>query len=188
MTLTKKQKIKLVNIARTTMEKYIKKNEIYVPRVEDPVLNEKRGVFVTLKSGSMLRGCIGSIMPENKLYLSVRDMTVKSSVSDPRFMPVTAEEIDNINIEISVLSIPEEVSSPEQIKIPGDGVIVKKDGRAGVYLPQVAYETGWTKEQFLNNLCESKAGLKTDAWKDPKTHIFSFRAEVFNEKELIDNE
>ncbi len=184
MNLKDYQKIKLLKIARKSIEKYLMEKIKYEPRVNDKELEKKRGVFVTLKSSGRLRGCLGCIEPENKLAVSVRDMAVSAAVADPRFPPVTPEEIKGLIIEISVLSLPREVSGPGEIKVPGEGVIVEKEGRKGVYLPQVAYETGWDKEKFLSSLCRDKAGLAADAFKDPAARLFSFRAEVFNEKEF----
>ncbi len=181
-------KKKLLNIARKSIEQYVKEGSRYEPRADEEALQKTRGAFVTLKSGPRLRGCIGSIITNEQLYLVVRDMAIQSAVSDPRFTPVSEDEIDNIEIEISVLSVPKKVKSAEEISIPGHGVIVKKAMRQGVYLPQVADETGWNKEEFLSSLCFDKAGLEPDAWKNPETELFTFCAEVFNEKELKKDE
>ena len=94
---------------------------------------------------------------------------------------LSLDEIDKIDIEISVLSALKRVKDSSEIKIPGQGVIIRKGFASGVYLPQVATETGWSKEEFLSELCSQKAGLSADAWKDPATELYVFTAEVFSE-------
>jgi len=188
MGLNDSQKKELLKIARTTITEYVKNRKIPEFNVSDSELTEKRGVFVTLYLNGKLKGCIGSIMSVKELYLAVRDMAIESSTQDPRFTPVSPDEIDDIEIEISVLTVPQKVKSADEIVLGRDGVIVKKGFRQGVYLPQVADETGWSKEEFLSSLCYSKAGLPADAWKDGSAEIYTFQAEVFNEKELNSNE
>ncbi|MFH1416022.1 MAG: AmmeMemoRadiSam system protein B [Elusimicrobiota bacterium] len=184
MGYTREQKVRLLEIARDSMTSYITKGKKIDIKVEDSELAEKRGAFVTLHMNGRLRGCIGSIMPVDELYLTIRDMAVQSSTRDPRFPSVTENELEHIEIEISVLTVPKKVSGSEEIVIGRDGVIVKKGFHQGVYLPQVADETGWSKDEFLSSLCYSKAGLPKDAWKDPETELYTFQAEVFNEKEM----
>ncbi|MCM8785674.1 MAG: AmmeMemoRadiSam system protein B [Candidatus Omnitrophica bacterium] len=182
--LTKEQKILLLKIARETLENYLLGKKLPEIKVDDPVLIEKRGVFVTLKKKGELRGCIGYIEGVEPLYLAVRTMAINSAVKDPRFQPVVFEELKDIEIEISVLTVPKRVKSADEIVLGRDGVIVKRGFNQGVFLPQVAEETGWTKEEFLSYLCLHKAGLPQDAWKDPKTELYIFQAEVFSEIEF----
>jgi AmmeMemoRadiSam system protein B/AmmeMemoRadiSam system protein A len=184
MELTREQKIRLLKIARETIETYVKEGLKPDLDISDEMLKEERGVFVTLHKDGRLRGCIGNILPMNKLYLAVRDMAVESSTRDPRFPPVREEELKDIDIEVSVLTVPEQVKNADEVVLGRDGVIVKNGFRQGVYLPQVAEETGWTKEKFLSSLCYSKAGLSPDAWKKEGTQLLTFQAEVFGEKEL----
>ncbi|MFW6172399.1 MAG: AmmeMemoRadiSam system protein B [Elusimicrobiota bacterium] len=184
MGLNTEQKKKLLKIARNTIEEYVKNGEMPQIEVQDEQLKEKRGVFVTLHKNGELRGCIGHIMPEKQLYLAVREMAVQSSTKDPRFPPVTEDEIDELEIEISVLTVPKQVKSADEIELKRDGVIVKKGFKQGVYLPQVAEETGWSKEKFLSSLCYSKAGLQPDAWKNGSTQLLTFQADVFSESDL----
>jgi uncharacterized protein (TIGR00296 family) len=110
-------------------------------------------------------------------------MAVEAAVGDPRFPPVELSEVKDISIEISVLSPLERVDSAEKIQLGTHGVLIRKGYRSGVYLPQVATETGWSKEEFLSSLCAHKAGLAADAWKDPATEVYIFSAEIFSEKE-----
>ena len=116
------------------------------------------------------------------LYETVIEMAIEASRNDPRFDPVEPEEIKDIDIEISVLTPKRRVKSIDEIELGKHGVIVKKGTAGGVYLPQVATETGWTKDQFMASLCSGKAGLPPDAYMDPKTEIYVFEAEVFGEK------
>ncbi|MBN2407889.1 MAG: AmmeMemoRadiSam system protein B [Elusimicrobia bacterium] len=184
MGYTKEQKTELLKLARNTIQTYVKTGRTLPAVTEDKELRERRGVFVTLHKKGQLRGCIGNIFPVNELYTAVRDMAIEAAVHDPRFYPVTEDELDKIDIEISVLTVPEEVDSPDEIVMGRDGVIVKKGFRQGVYLPQVADETGWSRDEFLSSLCHSKAGLPPDAWQQKDTTLMTFQAEVFNEKEL----
>lgn len=181
--LNDKQRKRLLQIAResiTSAVKYGKKKQF---NEKDPVLNESRGAFVTLHEHGALRGCIGNMVGQGPLYKTVADMAIEAATGDPRFPTMNSQEIDAVDIEISVLSPLKKVSDPDQIKIPGDGVIVKKGFKSGVYLPQVATETGWNKEEFMTSLCAQKAGISPDAWKNPATEIYTFTAEVFGEKE-----
>jgi AmmeMemoRadiSam system protein A len=145
---------------------------------------KEMGAFVTLRERGELRGCIGNLVGTEPLYLTVRDMAVEASVGDPRFSPLELNELANIEIEISVLSPMQKIDDPGKIQLGVHGVLVRRGFRSGVFLPQVATETGWSKEEFLSNLCSHKAGLSPDAWKDKSTDIYIFTAEVFSEKEV----
>ncbi len=182
--LNRQQRETLLKLARQTIEYHLSGKKLPQINITDPVLCEKRGVFVTLRRKGQLRGCIGMILPRERLVDAVREMAIESATGDPRFPPVTLNEMKDIEIEISVLTVPARVSSPDEIVLGRDGVIVKKGFRQGVFLPQVADETGWTKEQFLSALCEHKAGLEPDAWEKPDTELYTFQAEVFSEKEF----
>jgi len=148
----------------------------------DLVLNQKMGAFVTLKQHNDLRGCIGNLIGSQPLYLTVRDMAIEAAVDDPRFQALSLSELKEVQIEISVLSPLEKVLSAEKIELGKHGVLVRRGNQSGVFLPQVATETGWSKEEFLNNLCAQKAGIAANAWKDKATQLYIFSAEVFSEK------
>lgn len=180
--LTEGQKDTLLKLARTTIAKYI--TEDIIPRFEskDPLFSEKRGAFVTIHNHGNLRGCIGMIEGNQPLFETIIEMAIEASRNDPRFLPVEPEELEDIDIEISVLTPKRRIKSIDEIELGRHGVIVKNGFSGGVYLPQVALETGWSKEQFMQSLCGSKAGLEPDAYKDPKTEIYIFEAEVFGEK------
>lgn len=183
--LTLTQKKRLIEIARTTVEKYVRHGTELEVQESDPRLMEVEGAFVTLHKKSDLRGCIGNIIGRQPLYLTVRDMAISAAVKDPRFPPVTVEELSTLDVEVSVLSKPRVITDVAEIEMGVHGVIVSQ-GRwhSGVFLPQVATDTGWSKEEFLSQLCSQKAHLSPDAWKDPKTKIEIFSAEVFSEKDL----
>ncbi len=180
--LNPRQKKRLLEIARETIEKYLKSGKSTDFNENDPRLTAISGAFVTLHKQGELRGCIGNIIGQKPLYQTVRDMAIESATADPRFQPVTKEEFKDIEIEISVLSPLKKISDISEFELGRHGVIVKKGWLQGVFLPQVATETGWSKEKFLSNLCEHKAGLPPDAWKDPQTELYIFSATVFSEK------
>ncbi len=187
--LTRGQKARLIEIARKTIQDYILNGTITNFEETDPRLAAEEGAFVTLHKRKMLRGCIGNIIARGPLYLTVRDMAIAAATQDPRFPAVTKEELDQLDIEISVLSRPRRCRDVNEIKMGMHGVIVRKGiFHQGVFLPQVATETGWTREEFLSNLCMHKAGLPPDAWKDPKTHIEIFTADVFSEQDVVAEE
>jgi MEMO1 family protein len=181
--LNKTQQKELLKIARQTIESYIRTGTVPEVETKDPALKEKRGVFVTLQENGSLRGCIGYIMPIDPLDEAVSKMAIESATGDPRFKPVTAAELPQLHIEISVLSVPVCVKNAADIILGTHGVIVRKGGQGGVFLPQVATETGWTKEEFLNELCSQKAGLPADAWKNKDCELYTFTAQVFQENE-----
>lgn len=181
--LNKEQRKKLLGIARNSIEAYLRTGKKLELSEQDPVLLKEMGAFVTLNERGELRGCIGNLAGDKPLYLMARDMAVEAAVGDPRFTPLEADELAAIEIEISVLSPLERIDSVEKIRMGEHGVLVRKGFNSGVFLPQVATETGWSKEEFLSNLCLHKAGLSPGAWKDKSTEIYIFTAEVFSEKD-----
>lgn len=182
--LNNEQRKELLKIARDTMKLYLETGKRLEPRVADGILKQDMGAFVTIHKKGELRGCIGHMAATGPLYLTVRDMAIAAATEDPRFASLTAGELNNVDIEISVLSPMRRVAGPDEIKIPGDGVMVRMGWRSGVYLPQVAEETGWDKEEFMNSLCAHKAGIPMNAWKTGQCEIYVFTAEVFGEKEM----
>lgn len=180
--LSEAQRKRLLQIARESITGFVKDGKRKSFTEKDPLLNQQMGAFVTLHESGELRGCIGNMVGSGPLYQTVAEMAVEAATGDPRFQRLSPGEIGKIDIEISVLSPLKRVKNIDEIKIPGHGVIVKRGFSSGVYLPQVADETGWSKEEFLTSLCAHKAGLSPDAWKDPNTEIYIFTAEVFGEK------
>jgi AmmeMemoRadiSam system protein B/AmmeMemoRadiSam system protein A len=141
-------------------------------------LTEPYGIFVTLNKHGSLRGCIGRIISDQPLYLTCQQMAVAAALEDPRFEPVTHDEVGDIDIEVSVLTPLVKVADPDEIVIGRDGLIIKKGYAQGLLLPQVATEYGWTVEEFLQHTCH-KAGLPADAYKSDDTEIYKFSAQVF---------
>ena len=179
--LNEAEKKELLTLARKTMESFVKTGKVPDMAVKDVRLNQIQGAFVTLAKHGALRGCIGNIIGQEPLYKTIRDMAVAAASQDPRFTPVTAAELKDIDLEISVLSQPRRVKDASEIQLGRHGVIVSNGNHQGVFLPQVADETGWSKEEFLAQLCSQKAGLAPDAWKDPSTALYVFTADVFSE-------
>jgi AmmeMemoRadiSam system protein B/AmmeMemoRadiSam system protein A len=180
--LTGAQKERLVEIARTALDTFVKTGKAPEFDEKDARLLQEEGAFVTLTKQGDLRGCIGHIIGEGPLFRTVRAMAIAAAGEDPRFRPVTAAELKDIHVEVSVLSKPRSVKSADEIVLGTHGVIVRRGMQGGVFLPQVATETGWTKERFLSELCSQKAGLPPECWKDPATRLEVFTAEVFAEK------
>jgi len=142
------------------------------------------GTFVSLHLAGRLRGCVGQIDTANSLEDGVARAAINAALHDPRFSPVSPAEVGHLEIEISVLSVPEPVP-PEGI-VPGrHGVIIERYGQRGLLLPQVAAERNWSAETLLEETCV-KAGLKREAWRDSLTQILGFTAEVFSERTHIE--
>jgi len=181
--LNKQQQAELLNIARTAVETYIKDGKIAEFEISDERLKWKEGAFVTIHKDGKLRGCIGQIVPTDKpLWQVVRDMAIAAATEDHRFSPVSRKELTGLNYEVSVLSAPEKIDNWQNIELGRHGVIVKKGWRSGVFLPQVAAETSWSKEEFLAQLCSQKAGLPPDCYKnDSDVELQVFTAQVFGE-------
>jgi AmmeMemoRadiSam system protein A len=138
-----------------------------------------QGVFVTLKIHGELRGCIGHIPPDFPLGRAVGSMAIQSAFNDPRFAPLKASELAQVKIEISALTPMKDIKGPEEIVVGRDGVVIAKEGRSAVFLPQVAPENNWGRNELLENLCR-KAGLSSDAWKSG-AKFYVFQADVFDE-------
>lgn len=173
------QKI-LLRIAKETVESFVIAAKAPEFNITDERLLQKQGAFVTLNKGGQLRGCIGQIVPSNQpLWQVVRDMAVAACSEDNRFNPVSKDELSQLEYEVSVLSAPEQINDWHKIELGKQGVIIKKSGQSGVFLPQVATETGWSLEEFLSQLCWQKAGLSPSCYKDKDTQILVFTAQVF---------
>lgn len=179
--MNENQKQTLLKVARDTVETVIKGEPIENPQSDDPELNAPCGCFVTLKNHGRLRGCIGNFTSEGPLIELVADMAKASATGDPRFFadPITADELDRLDIEISVLSPLQRTDEPLSLRLGVDGIYIKKGRASGCFLPQVATEAGWSKEEFLSYCCAHKAGLAADAWREPETEVYLFTADVF---------
>ncbi len=173
---------KLLNIARGAIDARLKGLSYQMPEIVDPELFEPRGAFVTLHKREQLRGCIGTFAAEKPLCQTVADMAVSAAFNDPRFSPLTPSELDEVDIEISVLSPLREIRDTNEIQVGIHGIYLINGPFHGVLLPQVATEHGWDRETFLDQSC-LKAGMGPGCWRDPTTKILIFCAEVFGEKE-----
>ncbi len=171
----------LLTFARKTIRQYLETETVPLARGFDPVLETKLGAFVTLRIKEELRGCIGYMKEDLPLCEVVGAMAIQSAFNDTRFYPLTMDELSKVEIEISVLTPYQPIKNADEIILGHDGVVVRKDNRQAVFLPQVATEMNWNKEQLLENLCR-KAGLQPDDWKDAQ--LFTFQAEVFEESEF----
>lgn len=180
--LNEQEKKSLIDIARITIEQYVREAKIpdFNPATER--LKENRGVFVTLHKHGELRGCIGYVEPVKPLYLATRDMAISAATEDPRFPPVSAEELKDIDIEITVLSPLQRIYNPEEVIVGKHGLVVRKGFYSGLLLPQVPVEQGWDCKQFLEWTCR-KAGLPPNAYLDRSTELYVFTGEVFGEKD-----
>jgi AmmeMemoRadiSam system protein A len=185
--LTSGEEKYLLALARTTLARYLsgKPNPELEKEKLSSVFMEKRGCFVTLEKKGNLRGCIGYIQPVKSLCECVMENAVNAATQDPRFPEVNFDELNAITIEISVLSVPEQLEIKNrktllQILVPGrDGVILSNGWKKSTFLPQV-WEHFVDKESFLNALCE-KGGMPRGCWEDEDTEIFTYHAEVFKE-------
>ena len=179
--MNKDQKKILLKAARDTVEAVITGRAPVTAKIEDAELNAHCGCFVTLKNHGQLRGCIGQFTSEIPLIELVGQMAKASATGDPRFVadPITADELDKLDIEISVLSPLKRIKEPLSLRLGIDGIYIKRGYASGCFLPQVATETGWDKEEFLSYCCAHKAGLAPDAWKEPETEVYLFTADVF---------
>ncbi len=177
--LSRADKKALLGLARKTITRYLTTETVPLARGFSPAAQELRGVFVTLKKFGNLRGCIGRLIPEAPLAQLVGAMAIQSALNDQRFRPVTITEMQDIEIELSVLTPMKTIPRVEDIVVGRDGVLLQK-GRAGaVFLPQVATEQGWSREEMLDQLC-LKAGLPKGSWRTG-AEFQTFQAIVFHE-------
>lgn len=177
----KKSQTQLLQIARLTLEEHLKTSKIPKLDIKESLLQNKGGAFVTLKKNNQLRGCIGRMESNLPLYQTIQKMAA-AAANDPRFPPLQLNELQDIKIEISLLSPLKKIKDINEIEMDKHGVMVKKGWRTGVFLAQVARETGWNKETFLSYLCSQKAGLSPNAWQKKAVEIFIFEAQVFKEE------
>lgn len=175
-----------LRIVRENIESYLNDKHYQLDEKLDDVFYEKRGVFVTLNKQGNLRGCIGFIEPYETLIDGLLDVSLSAAFDDPRFSPLSIEEFKELEIEISILTKPEEIivdnfeEYPSKINIGEDGLIIEHQYRKGVFLPQVPIEQKWDINQYLENLCY-KAGLPSQTWKLKETKIYKFQAQIINE-------
>jgi uncharacterized protein len=173
----------ILSLAREAVEEYVKSGKVIdKPREYPKELDENRGVFVTIfKKPRELRGCIGLPFPDKPLIEGIIEAAV-DVCQDPRFPPLSKEELKDIFIEVSVLTEPKQIRTKDCkkcIELGKDGLIIRKGVQGGLFLPQVPVEQGWNMDEYLENLCY-KAGMSGDAWKECK--IYKFQTEIFSEE------
>lgn len=182
--LNEDEKIELLKIARETISAYLINKGL--PEISEEKLTANllvpTGAFVTLKENGQLRGCIGSFNAQQSLYKVVQSMAIASATEDYRFSKVSSNEVPKLEIEISVLTPLKKVNSINEIVLGKHGIYIKKSGRSGTFLPQVATGTGWSLEEFLGHCAQDKAFIGWNGWKDAE--IFTYEAIVFEEKEF----
>ena len=188
--LCREDQCRLLGLARRTLErlapagaKVPAEEALIGPSPIPESVSLPRGVFVTLHMKGALRGCIGYVTPVAPLYRAVIENAVNAARRDPRFAPVELDEVRDIDIEISVMTLPGKISSVDEIEVGKHGLIVSKGHSRGLLLPQVATENKWNRDTFLDYTC-TKAGLPPSAWREGGVEIEVFSAQVFSEISL----
>ena len=183
-TMTRVLRVRLLEFARTCVEREIRSatgRTAPLPVPLSPSEIGAGGVFVTLRTKGRLRGCIGTFVIQDSLEATLRDVAV-SATHDARFLqhPLGTEELDEVSLEVSLLSEPVRTSNPASLEVGRDGVLIRRGGQTGCFLPQVATERGWDAETFLSQCCTLKAALPADAWQDAETDVYVFETEVLD--------
>jgi AmmeMemoRadiSam system protein A len=179
LSISKEEKNEILEKARTSIETYVitgKRNAL-IPPLTDGILSEKMGVFVSVYINGKLRGCIGGFAQEKTLNEMIQKMAVSASC-DHRFDSVEADELENMKLEISVLSPLKKINSTKEIILGKHGIYIRKGIKSGTFLPQVAVKTGWKLDEFLGHCSKDKAGLGWDGWK--KAELYTYEAIIFS--------
>jgi uncharacterized protein (TIGR00296 family) len=182
--LTREDGALAISLARSAVEHAVRGRRC-VPPTLPPIFEQKRGIFVTLKKQGLLRGCIGLPYPVMPLSEGIVEAGGSAALDDPRFPPVTPEELDSIELEVTVLTTPQPLlgspaQRPEMVKVGIHGLLVKGYGMSGLLLPQVPVECSWSSREFLSHTCV-KAGLPPEAWKTPDVQVYTFEGQIFCE-------
>lgn len=171
----------LLTIARQAVKSSVTSQPLPKVSFTDQRFKQRLGVFVALEKNNRLRGCIGLIESKEPLFLTVQKMAKAAALEDPRFDSVTEDELDEIKIEVSVLTQPRLITNSNRIVVGQHGVIIEVLGRRGVFLPQVATEHNYKRQEFLEALCRQKLGLSPSCWKEKQAKIYVFETEVYSE-------
>jgi AmmeMemoRadiSam system protein A len=173
---------KLMELSRYALQHFVRGEERRPAYIDDPYLQSREyGAFVSLHKQQELRGCIGHCVPNAPLFEIVTEMTEAAASRDPRVKPISQKELDEIRIDITVLSPLECVHDPLALKIGRHGLYIASAGKRGILLPQVAAQNGWTIKTFLEQTC-LKAGLRKNAWKDSDIQVSGFTALIIEEQ------
>jgi len=183
--LDETDKTLLLKLARTTLESYFSDNKAPVYHTSRENLLEKKGAFVSLHRGEELRGCIGQLFADRELYKIVQHCVLSAALEDTRFLAVTKDEVTGLSIEISVLTPFRRIRDIEEIEVGKHGLYIVQGVFRGLLLPQVATQYGWDRTTFLEHTCR-KSGLHESAWRDPRTIIHTFEAQVFSDSHIPD--
>ncbi|MEW6264952.1 MAG: AmmeMemoRadiSam system protein A [Thermodesulfobacteriota bacterium] len=181
--LSLEEKRTLLGLARSAIAAKLKLDSTWPQVQPSSGLQARSGAFVTLHKRGALRGCIGRFTATSPLTATVEEMALASAFEDPRFPPLSPAELEEVDLEISVLTPMRRIHNVEEIEVGRHGIYIVQGFHRGVLLPQVATENKWDRQTFLEHTC-FKAGLGRDCWRDQKTEIHVFSAEVFGEKEL----
>ncbi len=176
--LSEEERVELHRIAKTVIENKARGEAVPAFSPVGDKLREERGAFVCVYKQGMLRGCIGLIEASGPLHKTVEQMAESAAFRDPRFRPISADELPYLNLEISVLTPLQKIDSPDEIQVGKHGILIRRGYLSGLLLPQVATERDWDRLTFLQETCR-KAGLPRDAWKDKASEIYIFSADVF---------
>ena len=180
MPLAERLEQEVLNLSRAYIRRALGLNEI-MPTAQEPEIRQPAGCFVSLHSlhGRRLRGCVGRIDASQPLIVALESAST-SVLEDPRFAnaPVTVEELAWLEIEVSVLSPPRPAADPLDFELLSDGIYLTFGNRSGCFLPQVAQETGWSREQLLERLCTEKMGLPASTWRQPQAVLHKFSVDV----------
>ncbi|MCK9306189.1 MAG: TIGR00296 family protein [Methanoculleus sp.] len=174
-----------VRLARSAIEKAVGGERMTLPALP-PIFGEERGVFVTIKRGGNLRGCIGLPYPIKPLGEAIVEAAVSAALEDPRFPPVSRSELADLDLEVTVLTVPRPLECPPQerpvcVEVGKHGLIVSGLGTGGLLLPQVPAEYGWTSTEFLDQTCV-KAGLRPGCWRKTDVAVQTFEGQIFEKK------
>ncbi|MCS7059653.1 MAG: AmmeMemoRadiSam system protein B [Anaerolineae bacterium] len=181
--LSQAQQQCLLRLAYDAITAYLRTGSVPEAQIDDPTLTRRAGAFVTLWQGEELRGCIGHIKADLPLYRVVQQMAVSAATSDTRFDPLSVDELNGLTVEISVLSPLRRITRIEQVEVGKHGLLVAKQGRRGLLLPEVAAERGWDRYEFAEAVCW-KAGLPAGCWREGGA-LYTFTALVFKGQPVV---
>ncbi|MCH7814730.1 MAG: AmmeMemoRadiSam system protein A, partial [Planctomycetes bacterium] len=171
--MTPEQQTVILNVARRAVQDEVRGEGSAGSPPDVDLPTEFGGAFVTLKLRRRLRGCMGTFRPLGNLSQTIDRVARMSAGEDPRFAKqrIGPDDLDEIEIEVSILSPPERTDRPADLTVGRHGILIRRGAASGCFLPQVATERGWSAEEFLSQCCRTKAGLKGDAWKQPDTEV-----------------